>query len=102
RVTSILDARGFDLEMGACDLPTAFIARAGSGPLTIGICAEYDALPGIGHACGHNVIAAAAVGAGLSLVPLADDLGLTVKVFGTPAEEGGGGKIMMLDRGAFD
>jgi amidohydrolase len=102
RVASILDARGFDLEMGACDLPTAFIARAGSGPLHIGICAEYDALPGIGHACGHNVIAAAAVGAGLALARVADEIGVTVSVFGTPAEEGGGGKILMLERGGFE
>ena len=97
-----LTAAGFDVEAGVCDLPTAFVATVGSGPLVIGICAEYDALPGIGHACGHNVIAAAAVGAGFALAPLADDLGLTVKVFGTPAEEGGGGKILMLERGAFD
>jgi amidohydrolase len=93
---------GFSVEAGVCDLPTAFVATAGSGPLTIGICAEYDALPGVGHACGHNVIAAAGVGAGLALAALADDLGITVKVLGTPAEEGGGGKILMLDRGAFD
>ncbi|MDQ3757494.1 MAG: M20 family metallopeptidase [Actinomycetota bacterium] len=98
----LLAERGFSVEAGVCDLPTAFVATAGSGPLTIGICAEYDALPGIGHACGHNVIAAAGVGAGIALAPLADDLGITVKVFGTPAEEGGGGKILMLDRGAFD
>jgi amidohydrolase len=97
-----LAAAGFDVEPGVCDLPTAFVATTGSGPLVIGICAEYDALPGIGHACGHNVIAAAAVGAGFALAPLADDLGITVKVFGTPAEEGGGGKILMLERGAFD
>src|SRR5688572_26433200 len=97
----VLDSAGLAVERGVCDLPTAFVATAGSGPLTLAICAEYDALPGIGHACGHNVIAAAAVGAGLALAPLADDLGLTVKVFGTPAEEGGGGKILMLDRGAF-
>jgi amidohydrolase len=83
-------------------LPTAFVARAGSGPLHVGICAEYDALPGVGHACGHNVIAAAAVGAGLALADVADGAGLTVTVFGTPAEEGGGGKIEMLDRGLFD
>jgi len=101
-VAEALAAGGFEVEAGACDLPTAFVATAGSGPLTIGICAEYDALPGIGHACGHNVIAAAAVGAGLALAGVADDLGLTVKVFGTPAEEGGGGKILMLQRGAFD
>ncbi|MGZ4108299.1 MAG: amidohydrolase [Actinomycetota bacterium] len=83
-------------------LPTAFVARAGSGPLHVAICAEYDALPGVGHACGHNVIAAAAVGAGLALADVADEAGLTVTVFGTPAEEGGGGKIEMLDRGLFD
>jgi amidohydrolase len=92
---------GFDVETNACGLATAFIARAGSGPLHIGICAEYDALPGLGHACGHNIIAAAAVGAGRALAAAADDLGLTVTVFGTPAEEGGGGKVYMLERGAF-
>src|SRR3954468_23033635 len=97
-----LSGGGFAMDFGVCDLPTAFVATAGSGPLTIGICAEYDALPAIGHACGHNIICAAAVGAGLALAPLADDLGITVKVFGTPAEEGGGGKILMLERGAFD
>jgi amidohydrolase len=70
--------------------------------LHIAICAEYDALPGVGHACGHNIIAATAVGAGVALAPLADDLGLTVSVIGTPAEEGGGGKIYLLNRGAFD
>ncbi|MGH9063534.1 MAG: M20 family metallopeptidase, partial [Acidimicrobiales bacterium] len=100
-VAEALAAGGFDVEAGVCDLPTAFVATAGNGPLTVAICAEYDALPGIGHACGHNVIAAAAAGAGLALAPLAGDLGLTVKVMGTPAEEGGGGKILMLERGAF-
>ncbi|MEY2567843.1 MAG: hypothetical protein QOE35_2372 [Actinomycetota bacterium] len=98
----VLTKHGFTVEAGVADLPTAFTATAGSGPLTIAICAEYDALPGIGHACGHNVICAAGVGAGLALAPLADDLGITVKVMGTPAEEGGGGKILMLERGAFD
>lgn len=93
---------GFHVEKGAYDLETAFVATVGSGPLTIGICAEYDALPGIGHACGHNIIAAAAAGAGMALAPVADDLGVTVRVLGTPAEESGGGKILMLDRGAFD
>ncbi len=93
---------GFEVEAGICDLPTAFSASAGHGPLAVGICCEYDALPEIGHACGHNVIAAAAVGAGLALAPLADDLGVTVRVLGTPAEEGGGGKILMLERGGFD
>ena len=96
-----LAAGGFTVTAGAYDLPTAFEARAGSGPLSIVICAEYDALPGIGHACGHNLIAASAAGAGLALAPLADDLGLTVTVLGTPAEEGGGGKVFLLERGAF-
>src|SRR5207248_4808513 len=98
----VLGDAGLTVEMGVCDLPTAFVARAGDGPLHIAICAEYDALPGIGHACGHNIIAASAVGAGIALAPLVDDLGVTVSVIGTPAEEGGGGKILMLERGAFD
>jgi amidohydrolase len=92
---------GFDVTEGICDIPTAFSAKAGSGDLVVAICAEYDALPGVGHACGHNIIAASAVGAGLALAGMADDLGLTVLVIGTPAEEGGGGKILLLERGAF-
>ncbi|MDQ1436244.1 MAG: hypothetical protein QOF59_3060, partial [Actinomycetota bacterium] len=87
---------GFPVDTGICDLPTAFSARIGSGPLHIAICAEYDALPVIGHACGHNVIASSAVGAALALAPLVDELGITLSVMGTPAEEGGGGKILML------
>jgi amidohydrolase len=102
RVAEALSAGGFAVEAGAYDLPTAVEAKAGSGPLCVVICAEYDALPGIGHACGHNVIAASAVGAGLALAAVADDLGITVTVLGTPAEEGGGGKVLLLDRGAFD
>ena len=95
---------GFSVETGICDLPTAFIARAGSGPLHIGICAEYDSLPGIGHACGHNIIAAASVGAGIAAAKIADEVGLTVSVIGTPAEEvcDAGGKILLLERGAFE
>jgi amidohydrolase len=96
-----LDAGGFRVERGVCDLPTAFVARAGSGPLHVAICAEYDCLPEIGHACGHNVIAASAVGAGLALARIADDVGLMVSVIGTPAEEYGGGKVLLLERGAF-
>lgn len=93
---------GFSVERGACGLPTAFTATAGSGPLRIAFCAEYDCLPGIGHACGHNIIATAGIGAGIAAARVADDVGLTVRVIGTPAEEGGGGKIILLDRGAFD
>src|SRR5437764_9737957 len=96
-----LTGYGFSVQSGICQLPTAFEARAGSGPLHVVICAEYDALPGIGHACGHNVIAATAVGTGLALGAVADELGLTVRVMGTPAEEGGGGKVLLLQRGAF-
>jgi amidohydrolase len=101
-VGEALAAGGFDVESGVCELPTALIATAGRGPMVVAVCAEYDALPGIGHACGHNVIAASAVGAGIALAPVADELGLTIKVIGTPAEEGGGGKVYMLERGAFD
>jgi amidohydrolase len=92
---------GFAVERGICDLPTAFAARAGSGPLHVAICAEYDCLPGIGHACGHNVIGSSAVGAALGLARIADDVGLRVSVIGTPAEEAGGGKVLLLERGAF-
>lgn len=70
--------------------------------MVIGICAEYDALPGIGHACGHNIIAASAVGTALALAEVADELGLTVVLLGTPAEEAGGGKVLLLNAGAFD
>jgi len=97
----MLDAGGFRVEHGVHGLPTAFRARVGSGPLHVAICAEYDCLPDIGHACGHNIIAASAVGAGLALASVADDVGLTVTVLGTPAEENGGGKILLLERGAF-
>ncbi len=98
----MLSDAGFTVDKGAHDLPTAFVARFGSGPLHIAICAEYDCLPGIGHACGHNIIAAAAVGAGIAAARVADDVGLTVSVIGTPAEEGGGGKIVLLRNGAFE
>ncbi len=98
----LLAGGGFAVTTGVADMPTAFVAEAGSGPLTVAVCAEYDALPGIGHACGHNVIAAAAVGAGLALAAVADEVGLRVRVLGTPAEESGGGKVHLLDHGAFD
>lgn len=99
---SLADA-GFTVEKGICDLPTAFRARTGSGPLHVGICAEYDCLPGIGHACGHNIIAASALGAAIAAAKVADELGLTVSVIGTPAEEVGNasGKILLLERGGF-
>lgn len=101
-IADALELAGFLVERGVCDMPTAFVARAGSGPLRVAICAEYDALPSIGHACGHNVIAAAAVGAGMGLAAVADGIGAEVVVIGTPSEEGGGGKILLLERGGFD
>jgi amidohydrolase len=98
-----LSDAGFDVKREICDLPTAFIARAGKGPLHIAICAEYDSLPEIGHACGHNMIAAMAVGAGIAAAYVANDVGLTINVIGTPAEEVGNasGKVVLLERGAF-
>jgi len=96
-----LAGAGLEVEAGVHDLPTAFTARAGSGPLHLVVCAEYDALPAVGHACGHNLIAAMAAGAGIALARVADDVGLTVTVLGTPAEESTGGKILLLERGAF-
>jgi amidohydrolase len=97
----LLAGAGLQVERGLGELPTAFAARAGAGPLHVVVCAEYDALPGVGHACGHNLIAAMAAGAGIALAAVADDVGLKVTVLGTPAEEGGGGKILLLRQGAF-
>jgi amidohydrolase len=101
-VAEALRAGGLQVHEGVYDLPTALETRAGAGELEVAVCAEYDALPEVGHACGHNIIAAASVGAGLALAAVAEDIGLRVRVLGTPAEEGGGGKVLMLDRGAFD
>ncbi|HEV3352503.1 MAG TPA: M20 family metallopeptidase [Acidimicrobiales bacterium] len=97
-----LESAGLDVERGAYGLETAFAARAGRDGPTIAILCEYDALPGIGHGCGHNIIASAGLGAGLAAAALADDAGGRVVVLGTPAEEGGGGKIYMGEAGAFD
>ncbi|WP_406294622.1 amidohydrolase [Embleya sp. NBC_00888] len=98
----VLRAHGYAVTAPAFGLDTAFVASIGSGPITVAIACEYDALPGLGHACGHNLIAAAGVGAALALGPVADRLGLTVRVVGTPAEERGAGKALLLDAGAFD
>jgi len=102
RLTEWLAAAGFTVERGVAGLETAFVATAGAGPPKVAIVAEYDALPEVGHACGHNIISATAIGAGVALAELADELGMTVSVIGTPAEEGGGGKIIMLDAGVFE
>jgi amidohydrolase len=84
---------GFDVERGSAGLPTAFRATKGTGRFHVVYCAEYDALPDVGHACGHNIIATSSLGAALDL---------RVTVLGTPSEEGGGGKIDLLNAGYFD
>ncbi|HEY5240007.1 MAG TPA: amidohydrolase [Polyangiaceae bacterium] len=94
-------SRGHAVERGVAGLPTAFRARAGSGTPRIAVLAEYDALPGVGHACGHNLIAAGAVGAFVAAATVAKTVGGEVILLGTPAEEGGGGKITMLEAGMF-
>ncbi|WP_335938729.1 amidohydrolase [Streptomyces sp. PTD5-9] len=101
-ITELLTEGGFTVERGTGGLPTAFTATAGSGELTVALCVEYDALPEVGHACGHNLIAGASVAAALALAPHADELGITLKAIGTPAEEHGGGKALLLEAGAFD
>ncbi len=101
-VAEALRAGGLGVTEGVYGIPTALESRSGDGPLVVAVCAEYDALPDVGHACGHNIIAASAVGAGLALASVADQIGLQVRVLGTPAEEGGGGKVLMLERGAFE
>ena len=102
KAQALVAERGFRITKAAGGLDTAFRADFGGGPLVVAVCAEYDALPGIGHACGHNIIAAAAVGAALALAEVADELGLTVALIGTPAEESGGGKALLLKAGTFD
>src|SRR5690606_37417166 len=86
----------------AYGLETAFEATVGSSGPRVVICCEYDALPEVGHACGHNVIATAAIGAGIALAGLAGELGIRVTVLGTPAEEAGGGKVDLIAAGAFE
>src|SRR5262244_4646207 len=98
-----LGKQGFKVEPGAGGVETAFRAtlETGDGP-TIAIMCEYDALPGIGHACGHNVIATSGAGAGAGLAAVKGELpGGRIQVIGTPAEEGGGGKIKLIQGGIF-
>ncbi len=97
-----LEANGFRVERGICAMPTAFRASYGGGLPAVAILAEYDALPKLGHACGHNIIGTAAAGAGVALKGAVDALGGCVVVFGTPAEEVWGGKVPMVEQGAFD
>lgn len=101
-LSKYLEDSGFILERGICKLPTAFRGTYGTGKPAIAIMAEYDALPKLGHACGHNLIAIAAVAAGVSSKLAVDALGGCVVVIGTPGEELTGGKAIMAERGAFD
>lgn len=95
-------SQGFDVQERVYGLETAFRAERGHGPVTIAICAEYDALPEIGHACGHNLIAAAGIGAAVAAAAALDPSQARIVLLGTPAEEGGGGKIHMIEGGCFD
>ena len=101
-LTEYLEGNGFSVEKGICEMPTAFKGSYGQGKPVIAILAEYDALPEVGHACGHNLIAASAVGAGVASKLVVDKFGGSILVIGTPGEELYGGKIIMAERGAFD
>ncbi|WP_033221100.1 amidohydrolase [Kitasatospora phosalacinea] len=101
-LTGELERAGFEVRRGVAGLPTAFTASAGRGRPAVALLLEYDALPGLGHACGHNLIAAAGLGAALAArAVLPEDAGTVVAV-GTPAEEGGGGKALEVEAGVFD
>lgn len=102
RITAVLKAAGFEIGPTPAGLPTAFVARAGSSPLVAALCVEYDALPEIGHGCGHNVNATTALGAALALRPILEDIGLSLVVLGTPAEESTGAKVDLINLGYFD
>ncbi len=101
-LTQYLEENGFSIQRSICELPTAFSGSYGQGKPTIAILAEYDALPDLGHACGHNLIATCAVGAAVASKPAIDQFGGNILAIGTPAEEKGGGKIIMAEKGAFD
>jgi amidohydrolase len=101
-VADMLERYGFATARGIAETPTAFRAERGHGAPRIAFLAEYDALPGLGHACGHNLIACAGMGAGIGLAAALGDLAGTVVVFGTPAEEAVGGKVIMARHGVFD
>ncbi|MFH9088774.1 amidohydrolase [Streptomyces sp. NPDC017673] len=101
-LTGELERAGFAVRREAAGLPTAFTARSGEGRPVVAFPLEYDALPGLGHACGHNLIAAAGLGAALVTEAVRDGTGGTVLAVGTPAEEGGGGKALEVEAGVFD
>ncbi|MFG2132953.1 M20/M25/M40 family metallo-hydrolase [Streptomyces sp. NPDC048751] len=93
---------GFEVDRPVAGLPTAFTACYGRGRSAVALLLEYDALPGLGHACGHNLIAAAGLGAALAACGVLDDSPGSVMAVGTVAEEGGGGKAVEVEAGVFD
>jgi amidohydrolase len=97
-----LEKHDFTVDRGIGSLATAFKASYGKDGPVIALLAEYDALPGVGHACGHNIIAASAIGAGVACKYLVDRCGGVITVLGTPAEEYYGGKVTMVSSGVFD
>ncbi|HEY8089720.1 MAG TPA: amidohydrolase [Polyangiaceae bacterium] len=101
-LSEFVASHGHAVQRSVAGMPTAFRASAGAGGPRVAILAEYDALPGVGHACGHNLIAAGAVGAFVAAATVAKTVGGEVVLLGTPAEEGGGGKIAMLQAGTFE
>lgn len=103
-LTDFLKQHGLDVELGTAGMPTAFKAvyKGSSARPVIAFLAEYDALPHVGHACGHNIIGASAAAAGAALASLGKDIPGVAWVLGTPAEEGGGGKVIMVEKGVFD
>ncbi|MDO9508119.1 MAG: M20 family metallopeptidase [Thermovirgaceae bacterium] len=98
----LLREAGYEIEYPFAGIPTAFIAKKGTGHPKVALLVEYDALPGIGHACGHNVSGAMSTLAGLALAAVADELSGQVQVIGTPAEETNGAKVRMSQEGVFD
>ncbi|MEI7617824.1 MAG: M20 family metallopeptidase [Actinomycetota bacterium] len=100
-LTDLLEQAGLPTQRHAYGVATGFEARAGDTGYDIAVLCEYDALPAIGHACGHNIIATAGLGAGLAAATVAQRAGGRLRIMGTPAEEGGGGKIVMARNGAF-
>jgi amidohydrolase len=102
RLTGELAADGFEVETGTAGLPTAFVARAGTGRPCVALLLEYDALPGLGHACGHNLVAAAGLGAALAAKDVLGASPGSLLAVGTPAEERGGGKVALAEAGVFD
>lgn len=103
-LSEVLEEQGFQVEQGFCHIPTSFraVKKGKEGGPVVAFLAEYDALRGVGHGCGHNVIATCAAGAFLGLASQMEDLAGEIRIIGTPAEEGGAGKAVLLERGGFE